>query len=72
MCSSDLVFDHEAGPARDIVALNAGAALYVCGLCEDFAEGYARAGELIASGAARERFAQYVRFSKSLAENEQK
>ena len=66
------VFANEPGPARDIVALNAGAALHVCGFAEDLAEGYVRAGELLASGAARERFAHYVEYSKALAGSEQK
>lgn len=59
------VFDGEAGPARDIVALNAGAALYLCGFCADLREGYARAGELIASGAARERFHHCTAYSQA-------
>ena len=57
----------EPGPARDIVALNAGAALYLCGRSGSLAEGYAYAGELIASGAARERFEHCIRFSASLS-----
>jgi anthranilate phosphoribosyltransferase len=45
----------EAGPARDIVALNAGAALYVAGLAGSLQDGVARAQDLLASGAALER-----------------
>jgi anthranilate phosphoribosyltransferase len=45
----------EAGPARDIVALNAGAALYVAGLADSLTDGVNRAQELLASGAALER-----------------
>jgi anthranilate phosphoribosyltransferase len=41
----------EAGSARDIVALNAGAALYAAGLAPTLAAGVARAGEVLASGA---------------------
>ena len=62
------VFANEPGPARDIVALNAGAALYLCDYAEDLRAGYALAGELIASGAARERFGRYIRYSQT-AEN---
>jgi anthranilate phosphoribosyltransferase len=40
------------GAARDIVALNAGAALYAAGLAGDLAAGVARAGEVLASGEA--------------------
>ncbi|MDD3651030.1 anthranilate phosphoribosyltransferase [Immundisolibacter sp.] len=45
----------EPGPARDIVALNAGAALYVAGLAGSLADGIARAQSILASGAALER-----------------
>ncbi|WP_372723541.1 anthranilate phosphoribosyltransferase [Immundisolibacter sp.] len=45
------VLGAQAGPARDIVALNAGAALYVAGLAPTLAAGVARAGEVLASGA---------------------
>ncbi len=45
----------DVGPARDVVALNAGAALVVAGLCGDLREGADRALALIASGAARDR-----------------
>ena len=62
------VFENVAGPARDIVALNAGAALYLCGLSTTLREGYQRALQLIASGATRERFARYVALTQALAE----
>ncbi len=42
----------EASPLAEIVAVNAGAALYVGGAAPDLASGYARARELLASGAA--------------------
>jgi len=61
------VFANEAGPAREIVALNAGAALYLCGLCPDLRSGRTRALELIANGAARDRFARYVALTQALA-----
>ncbi len=62
------VFENVAGPARDIVALNAGAALYLCGLSTDIVEGYQRALELIASGAARARFERFIALTQTLAE----
>ncbi len=40
--------DH-AGPARDIVVLNAGAAIYTAGLAESLEQGVARAQEVIAA-----------------------
>jgi anthranilate phosphoribosyltransferase len=61
------VFDNEAGPARDIVALNAGAAIYVAGLADSFAAGVEKAQELIASGAAREKLNALVELSQTLA-----
>ena len=45
----------ERGPARDVVALNAGAALVAAGRADDIREGVHRALSLIASGAAYER-----------------
>lgn len=47
-----LVFEGHAGPARDIVVLNAGAALYVAGLADTHAAGVAKAQEILDSGAA--------------------
>jgi anthranilate phosphoribosyltransferase len=42
-------------PARDIIALNAGAAIYVAGLADSHQAGVALALEVIASGKAREK-----------------
>jgi anthranilate phosphoribosyltransferase len=47
------VLDGEAGPARDVVALNAGAALFVAGRCQSVADGITMASEAIQSGRAR-------------------
>ena len=46
------VLENQPGPARDIVQLNAGAALYVAGLSASLAAGITAAGEVLASGAA--------------------
>ncbi|MFN2309291.1 MAG: anthranilate phosphoribosyltransferase [Gammaproteobacteria bacterium] len=54
------------GPARDIVVLNAGAAIYAADLVGSLAEGIARAAEVIDSGAAREKFDALVRVSNSV------
>ncbi|GBG02523.1 anthranilate phosphoribosyltransferase [Azospira sp. I13] len=51
------------GPARDIVALNAGASLYVAGLAETMAEGVEKALDVIACGAARAKLDEFVRFT---------
>jgi anthranilate phosphoribosyltransferase len=47
-----LVFEGHSGPARDIIVLNAGAALYVAGLAESHQAGVAKAQEILDSGAA--------------------
>ncbi|HET8814160.1 MAG TPA: anthranilate phosphoribosyltransferase [Solirubrobacterales bacterium] len=49
---SRAVLGGEQGPARDLVVLNAGAAVYVGGLASDLEQGVAKAGEAIDSGAA--------------------
>jgi len=54
------VLANEAGPARDIVCLNAGAAIYAAGLASSFAEGVSRAQEVIASGEAAAKLEQLV------------
>ncbi len=61
------VFAGEPGPARDIVALNAGAAIYAADLVEDLATGVARALEVLDSGAAGERLEALVKLSRELA-----
>jgi anthranilate phosphoribosyltransferase len=55
-----------AGPARDIVALNAGAALYVAGVSESLHQGVAMAIESITTGAARERFEALAQLTHNL------
>ena len=59
------VFDNTPGPARDIVVLNAGAAIYVAGLADSLAEGVSRALETIASGAAKQTFARLIEVSNA-------
>jgi len=44
------VFDNVDGPAKDIVCLNAGAAIYVSGLADSLAAGVSSAQDVIASG----------------------
>ena len=57
------VFDNEKGPARDIVQLNAGAAIYVSGVADSLENGIRIAGEVIASGAVKDKFAQLIEVS---------
>jgi len=59
------VFENSDGPARDIVALNAGAAIYASGLAADLSAGVEAATQSLASGAARERLAALVALSNS-------
>jgi anthranilate phosphoribosyltransferase len=61
------VLDNQPGPANDIVALNAGAALYVSGVADSIADGLARARAVIADGSARERLQQFVAQTRALA-----
>jgi anthranilate phosphoribosyltransferase len=58
------VLDNQAGPARDIVALNAGAALYTAGLADTLADGVRRALELLAEGTPRKVLEQLVSFTQ--------
>ncbi len=54
------VLTNKPGPAMDIVALNAGAAIYVSGLADTMEAGVARAREVIASEGAAEKMASLV------------
>ncbi len=62
---------HEAlndvdGAPRDVVALNAGAALYAAGVAPTMMEGVQMAREAIASGAARDKMQQFIRVTAEL------
>jgi anthranilate phosphoribosyltransferase len=57
----------EAGPVRDILVLNAGAALWMAGIAEDLEEGMARAEQAATSGAAQERLQRFVDVTGRLA-----
>ncbi len=59
------LLEDQAGPARDIVCLNAGAAIYVAGLTDTLADGIKRADEVITSGEARNRLDQLAILSQS-------
>ena len=61
------VLDNEAGPARDIVLLNAGVALYAADVVGTMTDGVALARETLASGAARARLDRFVARSRELA-----
>ena len=55
-----------ARKAADMVALNAGAALYVAGKADSLKAGVALAQQVIASGAALEKMQQLAQFSQGL------
>jgi len=59
--------EDRAGPARDIVALNAGAALYVAGVAPSVGEGIAQARKVLASGAARAKLDLFAETTRRLA-----
>lgn len=58
------VLGNEPGPARDIVLLNAGVALYAANLVGSIGDGIVRAREVLDSGAARARLDQFVQYTK--------
>ena len=57
----------QPGPARDIVLLNAGAAIYVAGLAPDLAQGVELARQAVATGAALEKLRELAALTHSLA-----
>ncbi len=61
------VLANQPGAAREIVCLNAGAALYVANVAESIGDGIAKAREAIASGAARAKLDQFVQCTQRLA-----
>ncbi|MDO8756089.1 MAG: anthranilate phosphoribosyltransferase [Polaromonas sp.] len=61
------VLDDEPGAARDIVILNAGAALYAANVAESMVAGIALARETVTSGAAKGKLEQLVSTSQALA-----
>ena len=56
----------EGGPVTDIVALNAGVALYAAGVAPSIADGLAKAREAIQSGAAMRKLEQFVQVTRQL------
>jgi anthranilate phosphoribosyltransferase len=59
------VLEDESGPARDIVMLNAGAAIYTAGLADNLQRGMEKADRAIASGEARNRLDKLIILSQS-------
>jgi anthranilate phosphoribosyltransferase len=60
----------EAGVARDMLALNAGAALYAAGVSSSIAEGVVLADDVMSSGQAWEKLKQFAEFTTLLGSSE--
>lgn len=58
------VLDNQPGPARDIVSLNAGAAIYISGIAPSLSQGITVAQETLASGAAKAKLQALVNYSR--------
>jgi len=63
----EAVLANEKGPSRDVVIMNAAAALYVCGISGSLWDGVAAARDAIESGAARKKLNHLVKFTRSFA-----
>ncbi|HEX7557938.1 MAG TPA: anthranilate phosphoribosyltransferase, partial [Usitatibacter sp.] len=63
----EAVLANEPGPSRDVVILNAAAALYVAGVVPSLWDGVAAAREALASGAARAKLDELVGFTRKFA-----
>ena len=59
------VLANTAGPAKDIVCLNAGAAIYVSGLANTLADGVEKAEQVIASGEAQKKLDALIHYSNN-------
>jgi anthranilate phosphoribosyltransferase len=60
------VLDNEPGPARDIVILNAGVALYAANVATSMAHGVELAREAVAGGKALAKLHQFVARAQAL------
>jgi len=56
--------ENKPGPARDIVAVNGGAAIYAAGLAESLEAGVDRARAVLVSGAARRKLDDLIEFTQ--------
>jgi anthranilate phosphoribosyltransferase len=60
------ILEGEEGPRRDIVVVNAAAALVAAGVAADFRDGMRKAESAVSSGAAREKLAQLIQFTNEI------
>ena len=56
-------FSGKKGVAKDIIALNAGAAIYVSGLVSSFDEGVTKANQILSDGSAQDKLDAYIHAS---------
>ena len=56
-------FSGKQGEARDIIALNAGAAIYVSGLVNSLDEGITKANQILSDGSAQDKLDAYIHAS---------
>ena len=61
------VLDNQPGPARDIVMLNAGVALYAANVADSIADGLRRADAMLKDGSAKARLNQWVAYTQQAA-----
>ena len=60
------VLEGQPGPAQNIVALNAGAAIYVAGVAHSLKSGVERAVHVIRTGKARQKLEEFVAFTQKV------
>ena len=58
-------FSGKEGAARDIISLNAGAAIYVCGLTDSLMSGIERSRLTLSDGSAQQKLDDYIKISNS-------
>jgi len=59
----------QAGAARDIVQLNAGAAIYAAGIADSLAAGVAQAATVLSNGEAAQRLERLIALTASFTDN---
>jgi len=58
-------FSGKEGAARDIISLNAGAAIYVCGLTDSLMSGIERSRLALSDGSAQQKLDDYIKISNN-------
>ncbi len=61
------VLNNDPGTARDIICLNAGAAIYAADLTNDIESGIAKADEVLANGSAAQKLDELIKLTTKLA-----